>query len=329
MSWGQGTAMPNHRNGRLPVRACVVWLFLLLGLLLFPPDMAGQQLEPRAYSPSPIGANFLVMGFGELDGSILFDPSLPITDVNATLYTPVAGFGRTFGLFGRQSLVTAVLPYAWGNIEGRVFEQQQAVYRSGLGDLRIKFSFNLLGSPALTPREFAKSRKRGFIVGTSLEVVVPSGQYDKARLICLGTNRWAFKPELGVSYMRKKWNYDIYTGVWFFTENPAFFPGNSVRRQDPLSTVQAHISYTFRPRLWAAFDSTWYGGGASSVDNGPPTGRMSNSRVGVTVSLPIGKKQSLKVNYSRGAIARSGTNFSSVGVAYQFLWFDRRYTKKP
>ncbi|HXJ91763.1 MAG TPA: transporter [Terriglobia bacterium] len=301
-----------------------VWLLACLATLALSRAASAQDLEPRAYSQSPTGANFLVMGFGEIDGSVLFDPSLPITGVHAQLYSSVAGLGHTFGLFGRQALVTAALPYVWGNMTGQVFEQQHNITRSGLADTRFKFSLNLHGSPALSPQEFVKSRRRSLIVGASLSVTAPSGQYDPTKLVNLGTNRWGFKPELGVSYPRKRWYFDLYSGVWFFTENSSFYPGQSTRRQAPLPSLQAHVSYTVRPRLWAAFDSTWYAGGASRVDNGPPTGRLNNSRVGATLSIPIGKSQSLKIAYSAGATARSGANFSSIGVAWQFLWFDRR-----
>jgi len=304
--------------------ACCTWLWCWLGMLIVSAVAAAQDLEPRAYSPSPVGANFLVMGFGNTSGDVLFDPTLPISDVHANLYSQATGLGHTFGLAGRQSLVTVALPYVWGNIRGQVFEQQQSVYRSGLADLRVKFSFNLHGSPALSPQEFAKSPGHGLIVGTSLEVRAPSGQYDPTRLISIGTDRWSFKPELGISYPRKKWNFDFYTGVWLFTDNSAFFPGTSTRQQDPVTTLQAHVSYTLRRRLWAAFDSTWYAGGASHVNNGPPSSRLSNSRVGATLSVPIGKSQSLKIAYSRGATARVGTNFSTIGVAWQLLWFGRR-----
>jgi hypothetical protein len=291
------------------------------------PAATAQDLEPRAYSPSPTGANFAVLAFQDLSGTVLFDPTLPITNVNARLYGPALGLGRTFDILGRQALVTAALPYIWGTVSGQVFEQQKTVTRSGTADLRLKFAFNLHGSPALTPQEYAKRRKRGLIVGTSLMVTAPSGQYDKTKLINLGTNRWAFKPELGLSYPWRKWYFDLYSGAWFFTKNSSFFPGDALRRQNPLATFQGHVSYTVRPRLWFAFDSTWYGGGASRINDGPPTGRLSNSRLGATLSIPIGKRQSLKIGYSRGATARSGANFSSLGVAWQFLWFDRH--KRP
>jgi hypothetical protein len=307
----------------------MVWPLGCLYVLALSPWASAQELEPRAYSQSPTGANFLVLGFGDISGSVVFDPTLPISNVHAQFYDPVAGLGRTFGLFGRQALVTAAWPYVWGSVQGQVFEQQHNITRSGLADLRLKFSINLHGSPALTPQEFAKRGRQRLIVGTSLSITAPASQYDPTKLVNLGTNRWAFKPELGLSYPWRRWYFDAYGGVWFFTENNAFYPRRSTRRQDPLSSFQAHISYTFRPRMWLAFDSTWYGGGATSVNGGPLTGRQSNSRGGLTLSLPMGKRQSLKVAYSRGAIVRSGQSFSSFGVSWQFLWFDRHGPRIP
>jgi hypothetical protein len=307
----------------LKVVGCTVGLLARIWVLTLSPPASAQELEPRAYSSSPTGANFLVLGFGDISGSVVFDPTLPVSNVHAQLYSPVAGLGRTFDLFGRQALVTAAWPYVWGSVQGQVFEQQHNITRSGLADLRVKFSLNLHGSPALTPQEFAKRGRQRLILGTSFTITAPASQYDRSKLISLGTNRWAFKPELGISCPWRRWYFDFYGGVWFFTENRAFYPGESTRRQDPLSSFQAHISYTLRPRMWLAFDSTWYGGGATYTNDGPPTGRQSNSRGGVTLSLPMGKRQSLKIACSRGAIVRSGENFSSLGVSWQFLWFDR------
>jgi hypothetical protein len=287
--------------------------------------MAAQELEPRAYSASPTGANFLVAGFGRSSGEVVFDPSVQVMDVHATTYSPLLGVGRTFGLFGRQALVTAALPYAFGDIEGKVGPQlqQESVTRSGLADLRVKFSINLRGGPALSVREFAKAEHHNLLIGASLAVQAPTGQYSPDKLINLGTNRWGFRPELGISYPWKKFYFDVYAGAWFFTENDRFFPGNSIKQQDPLTGLQLHVSYTFRPKLWLALDSTWYGGGDASINGGPPTGRQNNSRAGVTCSLPLGKMQSLKISYSNGVIARVGSKFNTVAVTWQFLWFDR------
>jgi hypothetical protein len=212
----------------------------------------------------------------------------------------------------------------WGDLEGKVAEQQQRISRSGLADLRLKLSVNLYGNPALTPEAFAKARRRGFLFGTSLTVQAPTGQYDPAKLINLGTNRWSFKPEVGISYPWRKLDLDVYAGAWFFAENSRFFPGDSMRTQDLITTVQGHVSYTIRRQMWFAVDATWYQGGAGYVNNSSPSASQNNTRLGATLSLPLSKRQSLKVSYSAGATARTGSNFDSIGVAWQFRWFGLR-----
>jgi hypothetical protein len=284
---------------------------------------SAQELEPRAYSPSPVGTGFLVFGFGESSGGVTFDPTVPVTNVHATLYAPVVGLGQTFGLFGRQSLITAALPYVWGTVSGQVAEQQASITRSGIANTKLRLSVNLHGVPAMNPRQFASTPHRNIIVAVSLTVDAPSGQYDKTKLINLGTNRWAFKPELGFSYPVRKFYFDLYAGASLFTENANFYPGNSTRTQEALSAIQAHVSYAIRPRLWAAFDATWYGGGAVRVNGGPPSERQSNSRLGATFSLPLAKQQSLKVSYSSGVSARVGSNFRTFSVAWQYVWFEK------
>jgi len=281
---------------------------------------AAQDLEPRAYSPSPVGVNFALVGLGRSTGGVVTDPTLPISDVSAHINGATVGYGRTFGLFGRQALITAALPYAWGDVEGNVFEDRRRVTRAGLTDLKAKLSVNLYGNPALTPQEFAK-RTRGVIVGASFTISAPTGQYDQTKLINLGTNRWAFKPEVGISFPVKKFDFDLYAGAVFFTENPNYFPGNVTRSQDPIETVQLHASYSFRPALWLAVDGTWYGGGGAHMNDGPSSERLSNTRVGVTLSIPLWKRQSAKFSYSRGASVRVGSNFETIAAAWQILWF--------
>ncbi len=291
-------------------------------IFTLPVAAAAQQLEPRAYSPSPIGANFIGLGYTYSTGGVLFDPSLPITNAHADINAMAVGYGRTFGIGGMQGLVTANVPYAWGILTGTVGTKDSMTTRSGLGDLQVKLSLNLIGSPALSPQAFASTPPRSFILGASLLVNVPTGQYYPTKVINIGTNRWAFKPEIGVSYIVDRNLYlDFYTGVWLFTHNTQLYPGSSVSAQQPLASLQLHVSYTISRRIWAALDGTWYNGGSTSTNGGPQVGRQDNSRVGATASFKITTTQSIKASYSKGATARVGANFSTFALAYQFLWF--------
>jgi hypothetical protein len=211
------------------------------------------------------------------------------------------------------------MPYAWGNAHGDVQDVGQSIHRSGLADPHVRFAVNLFGGPALTPQEF-RQHKPETTLGASLSVIAPFGQYDSSKLINIGTNRWACKPELGLSQPIGDWVFELYAGVWLFEDNQDFF-GGQVKRQDPLVSYQAHIVYEILPHLWASADYTYFNGGETTVNGQPQNDRQGNTRGGVTVSVPIKQDQSLKLTWSRGVSIRVGSNFDTIGVAWQRAWF--------
>jgi len=286
-----------------------------------------QQLEPRAYSPSPVGVNFFGIAYTNSSGDVVFDPSLPFTDVNANVNAAAPFYGHTFGMFGRTASIGAVLPYAWGTVDGNVGETFRQAKRSGFGDFGMRLGCNLYGNPAMSPREFAATKPRTTL-GVSLTVTAPTGEYDGTKLINIGTNRWAFKPELGLAQPLGRWWFDLYAGVWFFTTNHDFF-GGGTREQDPLAVVQGHVSYTFKPRLWLALDATWYGGGRTTLNGVLNADRQENSRVGLTLAIPLPKNHGFKFGYAKGTTTRIGSKLDTISIAWQYLWFDRSSTAKP
>ncbi len=289
-------------------------LLVGFGLIL---RVAGQQLEPRAYSVSPVGTNIVVVAYGRSTGDVAFDPSLPITDASATISAASAGYFRSIDFFGRSANVSLALPYLWGNLQGNVAGQFQQVRRSGLSDPVVRFAVNLHGAPAMDLKKFAAYRQKTTI-GASVVVVAPLGQYDPAKAINLGGNRWAFKPEIGISREVRQVYLDFYLGAWLYTAN-----NNSqgrIRKQDPIASSQFHLSYNAKPRLWVAFDATFYAGGRTSLNGVRGNDLQRNSRVGGTLSYKVDRRQSLKFAYSRGAFTTIGADFHAVSVAYQYLW---------
>jgi hypothetical protein len=288
-------------------------------MLIAAAPLFAQEMEPKSYSASPTGATFLVAGASRSTGSVVFDPTLPVRDVNARINGAFVGVGTTFGVFGKLALLSTALPFAWGELSGLVGADARTITRDGLADTRIRFSINLRGNDAMRLREFVKAPRRT-IVGTSLTMVAPTGEYDRTKLINLGTNRWAFKPEVGIAVPRGPWDIDAYAGVWLFAPNSDYYPGGLQRTQDPVIVLQGHVSYTFKPRLWLAVDSTWYSGGTAHVEGAEPVGDVNNSRLGATLSNPAGRQQSFKIAYGSGVAVRTGTDFRTIAVGWQWLW---------
>lgn len=290
-------------------------------VLLIAAGLRAQDLDPRAYSVAPLGTNIAAFVYNRLWGDVLLDPSLPVDDVHAAFDIYAAGYFRSINFFGRSANFRVVVPYGRGNVDGLVLGEFVSVYRSGLGDARAQVSVDLLGAPAMTRQEFARYRP-GTNLWASFTVAAPSGQYSPDKLVNIGNHRWAFKPEVAATHALGKFTLEGYAGVWFFTTNDEFYRGTAVRSQDPMFTAQAHVSYTFRPGLWAGADGTIYSGGRTTVDGVAKNDRQNASRVGIVGSWAFARRQAFKFQYTRTTSARVGGNFDILSFGYTYTWFD-------
>ena len=289
-----------------------------------------QDLSPRAYLITPIHSNAVNLSYGFFDGGIEFEGNVPITGASARVNVPIFSYYHSFKLFGRSANFTVALPYGVGHFRGTVAQAEVNAYRSGLLAPTFRFSVNLIGGPAMSTQEFMKWRQKT-ILGVSFKFQPASGQYDPTKLINLGSNRWAFKPEVGYSRRwRGHWIVDAYGGVWFFTTNPeffshnAFFPGTNTQSESPVGSFEGHLSYDFKPRLWISLDGNFWFGGTTSINGvSNPLTVQRNSRVGVTASIPLTRHQSMKFSYNNGAYIRYGGNFQNVTVGWQYSWVGR------
>lgn len=305
-------------------------LGLVVTLALCPPRLLlAQELAPRAYVITPLHANAITLTWSFYDGNINFNGTLPVSGATGTYSVPIFSYYHSFGLFGRSANIVASLPYAIGTFHGTVLGAGQMLYRSGLLDSVYRFSVNLKGGPAMPPAAFAKWRQK-ILLGASLKVIAPTGQYDPTKLINWGTNRWSFKPEFGYSERWGDWLLDGYAGVWFFTTNHdfwshnSFFAGTRSQSQNPIGAFEGHLSYNVRPRLWLSLDGNFWIGGSTSIDGVENSlTHERNSRLGGTASIPITKHQSVKVSYSNGTYIRFGGNYQNVSVGWQYSWLGR------
>ncbi|MBK7653445.1 MAG: transporter [Flammeovirgaceae bacterium] len=256
--------------------------------------LMAQDLDPRAYIKAPVKGTLLVGNLTHSEGGVLTDPTLPLENLEAKVQTVALGGVRTFSFFGQSAQALVILPFAFLDATASINGQAQSASRSGIADTRFRFSVLLLGGKAVTLEEFAKAKK-STIIGSSLTVIAPTGQYFSDKLINLGTWRWSFKPEIALTQpIGKRWMIDAYAGVWLFTNNNTFYPGMSVRRQDPLLTFQYHLSYNIRPRMWVALNATFYTGGQSSVNDTYKDDRLSNARIGGNVGAACRKTPCVK-----------------------------------
>ena len=277
-----------------------------------------QEIEPRAYSNAPVGVNFLIAGYVYTQGGLAFDPASPLVEPDLKTSSALLAYARVLDLWGMSAKFDAILPYTW--LTGSALFAGEPVQRDvgGPVDPRFRLSVNLYGAPALDLKEFA-AFEQDLIVGASLQVSVPWGQYDPGRLVNIGTNRWFFKPEVGVSKAVGPWTLEAQAAVTFFTDNDEFF-GGVTRSQDPLYSLQGHAIYSFRSGVWASLDVTHFSGGRTSLGGVRGNDLQQNWREGGTLAFPVDRLNSVKLYASSGVSARTGNDFDLLGIAWQHRW---------
>ena len=277
-----------------------------------------QDIEPRAYSNIPIGVNFLIASYIYSEGGVATDPALPLRDANLQTHATVLAYARSFAVWGQSGKFDLVLPYAGVSGTAEFAGQPREREVSGFGDPRLRVSLNLYGAPALSLDEFA-SYQQDLIIGASVQASVPSGQYDSDKLVNIGANRWFIKPELGLSKAWGRWTFELATAATVFGNNNNFLSGQT-REQDPIYSVQGGLIYSFRNGSWAAANGTYFTGGRTTVEGVEGDDLQKNSRAALTVALPVSRNHSVKLYASTGVSTRFGSDFDTVGLAWQYRW---------
>jgi hypothetical protein len=292
----------------------IAWSVLSAGIV------SAQELAPRAYWPAPVGTNVAVMAYQRNTGDIVIDPSLPITGVESEIDYLQIGYQRFFSLFGRTTTVQLNLPWADGLTEGIVdgaFRQRRT---TGLTDARLRLAINLKGAPAMDVAGFQTLRNDpNTIIGASIVVQAPTGEYDSDRLINLGTNRWAVKPALGMIVpLHPTWLFEIEVGAWLFGDNDDFL--GQTRKQEPIISTEAHLIKRIRPGFWVSLDANYYTGGETRIGPDFSDDLQRNARAGLTLVFPLKGRYALRAGFSTGISTRSGGDFEIYTLGGAYAW---------
>jgi hypothetical protein len=293
------------------------YLFSSIFCCLFSISSKATDIEPRAFSNAPIGTQFFVASIGHATGGVAFDDALAAEDVNAAISSLAVGYGQVFNFFGQSAKAALILPAISGNLDGLLEGEPTVLKRRGKADAILMFSTNLYGAPALSPKEF-QLYKQQTVVGFSMQVRVPTGEYDQDRLINLGANRYSIRPRLGISHHVESWTYEIAIASTVYTDNDDFV-GSKLER-DAVHDIQIHAIRHFRPGMWMAFNAIKVHGGRTRIDGVGKDDLQKTDRLGLTFSLPLAPHHSLKAVAQTGVNTRIGEDLNSLTIAYQYAW---------
>jgi len=277
-----------------------------------------QRIEPRAYINAPVGVNIFALGYVNSQGALLFDPSLPITDADANVDMAMLAYVHTLDIAGMSGKFGVIQPYAWLNADGYLDDEYRTREQVGIADTALYFSLNFHGAPALSLKDF-RNYQQDTIIGFTFRLTMPSGVYQSEKLLNIGTNRWSFEPELGISKAIGPWTLEAAAAVVLYTDNDEF-DSDQTRKQDPIYSTQFHVNYTFSSNMWVSVGATYYTGGITTIDGAERDDLQNNWRTGFTLAIPIDRRHSIKLLGNSGVSTRTGTDYDSLGLFWQYRW---------
>jgi hypothetical protein len=301
------------RSGLLARLAPVLLVFLILAV-----RVDAGEIEPRAYGNAPVGVNFLIAGYAHSEGGLATEVSSPLKDAVLGLDFALLAYARSFELLGKAGKVDVILPCSDMSGSALVAGEYRERNVSGFSDPKLRLSVNFVGAPVLSVQEFA-GWQQDLIVGASIQVSPPLGQYDPDRMVNLGSNRWFVRPDIGISKAWGDFVLELSTGVIFFADNNEYYGGRNLE-QNPVSVTQAHVIYTFGRGVWGAVSWVCDYGGRTKIDGVRNDDEQSNSRVGAMFSMPVNRNNSIKIFSSTGVITRYGTEYDLAGISWQYRW---------
>jgi hypothetical protein len=289
---------------------------------LIPPCLALEPV-PRQWSHLPLGIDFAGIGYAYTEADIFVDPVLRLEDVKMELHTLAGKYIHTFEMFEKSARVDITQAYQEGRWTGLLNGVPASTSRSGWSDTFLRVAVNLYGAPPLSGKEYAAYRTDSeveTIVGIGLVVRLPTGDYMEDKLINLGQNRFAFRPQLGAVHTRGKWSAEVTGEVAFYTDNDEFFNGNTLE-QGPLYIIHSHLIYRFRPGLWAGVGFGYDYGGESKVNGIDKDDRRQDTAWALSFAYPINRRSGIKVAYIRTRTQESvGSDTDTLTAGLSVLW---------
>ena len=300
---------------------------VLLAAVQVPHLASAQFTDPHNYDNTPVGTNQVELAYTYARSDVSIDTGLVIAGARFNLNAGTIDYSHYFGLANHVMWVNGAVPIA--GLSGSVTGTNIRGSINGAADSSYQVAALLKGGPALRVADF-DNYKPETIVGVSLSVAAPSGQYNGNRILNLGSDRWLFRPEIALSYPfgpEQKWQLDTYANCEFYTDDVSY-RGTKILSEQPLPGFEGHVSYSFNDKLWAALDTRYSLRGDTSINRVDQNDSQLNFIIGSEVNLALNSQHSLVFEFAKAVVHRNGTAYTGFTVKYDFVWGKGYRTKR-
>lgn len=280
----------------------------ILILLVLPPSVFADN-DVRDYVPLPPGTMLMALYYNYTSATDLYRDGDKISgdanlDANIGIIRPV--YYTKIGPFTIDP--QAIIPFGAQSLDGEAVGGVE-IKSSGLADPIIAATLWFLNDP-----------ESKTWLGFTPFITLPLGEYDNNKGINLGTNRYAFKAEVGFVKGFGNLMLDLTANAEFYTDNDDFTPAGLTLEQDPLYILEGHLSYNFTPSFFASADYFYHNGGETSVDGIDQGDEEQDHSAGCTLGYMVTPSSQLLFKYKQDLEVENGLKTSTIGMRMAFFF---------
>lgn len=275
---------------------------LLTLFILFP--MHSYAHDARAFIPPPDNScGILVYGQHYSANKLYSNGELQTDDVDYKTDIGIARFAWYPKLGPFLTSLQAYVPF--GKSQLKIPGNTGSVTSSGIGDPTILSGIYIIND---------RAAKTWF--GVAGYITAPLGEYDNNKSVNLGSNRWKFKGELGLTKGFGNFFIDIAAGASWFGDNDEYGPTRNVLEQSKEYHIETHFSYNLTPSVYAALDYYYLTGGEQYLNGNQITKSENNNAAQVEIAFHTTPLEQLMVYYRRDLRVEDGLKQDMLGIRY-------------
>lgn len=323
----------------IPEKQCFLRLaavsVLTLSTLLGPANSLAEFDGARVYWPLPKNTNIVSAHYFAGTANVSWSnwssvqPNIDIeSDVYALAYT------RVQPVFGRTVNWQVLLPAATTNTSSLLPVSSNDTFVNGIGDIGIGATVNVYGTPGLKAKEFFR-HELDLSVNVGLTVYAPTGQYDANEALNVGSNQWKTRfsapilKSFGEWVPGKRMTLEVMPAVMVFGDNDNA-QGNRIE-QDPLYSVEMHLTRDLTEQAFISLDYTWLDGGEETfvdLTSGMTVRQTSGvdaDLLGVTLGFEVNDNLRIFLTHMQ-TMSEGGSSISLEGsltkISFSWSWHD-------
>lgn len=287
------------------MKRALVAAVICISLIL--PSVVRADDDARDYIPAPPGTLAILTYYKHIFGNTLYEDGKKIS--NDYNFSENLGMFRVvyYMMLGPIEIDPQfIIPFADFSVDGKAVGNNE-LSASGIGDPMVFATF-----------WFINNKESKTWLGFTPFITIPGGNYDSSRgSLNIGTNRWAFKPELGfVKGIGDRTFFEIILAGEFYTDNNDYV--GKTLSQDPVLTVESHLSYDLTKSMYASLDYFYHNGGEQKLEDISLNNTKDDHALQLTLGYSFAPGFQVLLQYRNDFEVNSGPVTQTVG--FRFLY---------